>query len=151
MEARQYPAHGARVVYQRQQIGARTHFAGREPQRRSFQTGRDEKFLHGALVLEVLLGRAALDLEQRRLSDEQMPGVDNCAHLSKEEGEQQRSNMGTVDIGVGHDDDFVIARFVRVEFFAPDAAANRGDQGADFGRGQHAVKACSFHVQNLAT
>jgi hypothetical protein len=44
-------------------------------------------------------------------------------HLPIEEGQQQRADVRTVDVGVGHDDDAVIAQLVDVEFVLADAAA----------------------------
>ena len=57
--------------------------------------------------------------------------------------------MGAVHIGVGHDDDLVIAQFFQVEL-RPDAGAQRLDQRADFAAGQHPVKPGALHVQDLA-
>src|SRR5258707_2110601 len=58
--------------------------------------------------------------------------------------------MAAVDIGVGHDDDAVIARLRRLEILAADAGAERLDQGADLGRGQHLVEAGALDVEDLA-
>src|SRR5437660_4160187 len=58
--------------------------------------------------------------------------------------------MATVDIGVGHDDDAVIARLRRLEILAADTGAERLDQGADLGRGQHFVKAGALDIEDLA-
>ena len=58
--------------------------------------------------------------------------------------------MGAVHVGVGHDDDLVIAQLVGIEFLAADAGAERRDQRGDFGAPQHLVEARAFHVQNLA-
>src|SRR3546814_2133311 len=60
-----------------------------------------------------------------------MPVLDDLGHLAIEEGEQQRADVRAVDVGVGHDDDLVIAQFCKVEFVA-DAGAERLDQRADF-------------------
>ena len=49
-----------------------------------------------------------------------------------------------------HDDDAVIAQFVDIEIVAADAAAQRGDQRADFGRAEHLVEARLLDVQDLA-
>ena len=38
--------------------------------------------------------------------------------------------MGAVDVGVGHDDDAVVAQFVDVEVVGADAGAEGGDQVA---------------------
>src|SRR5256885_16990199 len=58
--------------------------------------------------------------------------------------------MATVDIRVGHDDDAVIARLRRLETLAADTGAERLDQGADLGRGQHFVKAGALDIEDLA-
>src|SRR6266480_8018170 len=58
--------------------------------------------------------------------------------------------MAAVDIGVGHDDDAVIARLVGVEILAADAGAERLDQGPDLGRRQHLVEAGALDIEDLA-
>ena len=40
--------------------------------------------------------------------------------------------MRAIDVGIGHDDDLVIAQLVEVELIAANAGAHRGDQRADF-------------------
>ena len=72
------------------------------------------------------------------------------AHLPVEEGQQQRADMGAVDVGVGHDDDLVVAQLVGGEFVGADAGAERGDQRADLLRRQHLVHARAFDVEDLA-
>ncbi|GIR10332.1 MAG: hypothetical protein CM15mP21_5940 [Hyphomicrobiales bacterium] len=39
--------------------------------------------------------------------------------------------MRAINIGIGHDDDFVIAQFFDIEIFAANARAERGNQRAD--------------------
>jgi hypothetical protein len=56
----------------------------------------------------------------------------------------------TVDVGVGHDDDAVVAQLVRIEFVLADAAAERRDQRADLGRRDHFIESCFFHIEDLA-
>ena len=58
--------------------------------------------------------------------------------------------MGAVDVGVGHDDDLVVAQFLDVEIVAADAGAHRLDEGADLLGGEHAVEAGALDVQDLA-
>ncbi len=79
----------------------------------------------------------------------EMAAVDDLAHLAIEEGQQQGADVGAVDVGVGHDDDLVVAQLVGVELFA-DAGAERGDQGADLLARQHLVHAHALDVQDLA-
>ena len=95
------------------------------------EPGLDQVVLERALVLEILLGLAAVDLVERRLRD-----IDMAARRSaRASGGRRRSaaacGYGAVDVGVGHDDDLVVAQLVEVEFLAADAGAQRGDQGAD--------------------
>src|SRR5690349_4944922 len=58
--------------------------------------------------------------------------------------------MAPVDIGVGHDDDAVIARLLCLEILAANTGAERLDQRADLGRGQHFVKARALDIEDLA-
>ena len=58
--------------------------------------------------------------------------------------------MGAVHIGVGHDDDAVVAKLVGVEVVPPDAAAERRDQCANLGGSQHLVETRFLDVQDLA-
>ena len=84
------------------------------------------------LVLEVDLAAALGDFVERRLGDEQVAGcLMMSGSLAVEEGQQQRADVGAVDVGVGHDDDLVVAQLVEVELVA-DAGAHCLDQGADF-------------------
>jgi len=58
--------------------------------------------------------------------------------------------MRAVDIGVGHDDDLVVAQFLDIEFVAANAGAERGDQRADFLAAQHAVETGAFDIEDFA-
>ena len=73
-----------------------------------------------------------LDLVQRRLSDVDVAALDQLGHLAVEEGEQQGADVGAVDVGIGHDDDAVIAQLIGVVIVLADAGAERGDQRSDF-------------------
>ena len=44
-----------------------------------------------------------------------MAPVDERAHEPEEEGEQQSADVGAVHIGIGHDDDFVVAQLFQVK------------------------------------
>ena len=91
----------------------------------------DQIAVERIVVLEVNLAAAFGDLVERRLGDEQVAGADDVGHLAVEEGQQQGADMRAIDIGVGHDDDLVIAQLFEVELVA-DAGAHRLDQRADF-------------------
>ena len=131
VQAGQQASHGARLLDQSPQIRAGAHLAAGELQRRALEAGLDQVVVERPLVLQVLLGLAALDLEQRRLGDEEIAVLDHLPHLAEEEGEQQRADVRAVHVRVGHDDDLVVAKLLDVEIVAPDAGAERGDQRAD--------------------
>src|SRR5271163_4963725 len=58
--------------------------------------------------------------------------------------------MRTVDIGVGHQNDFAVADFRRIEIFFGDAGAERGDHRSDLFVSEHLVIARFFHVENFS-
>ena len=62
-----------------------------------------------ALVLDVLLELALLDLEQRRLRNVHVSALDQLRHVAEEESEQQRADVRAVHVGVGHQDDLAVA------------------------------------------
>src|SRR6185437_5092046 len=134
----------------RLQIATGAFFAGSKPQHGLLDPGGDQIVLQRALVLEILLGLAAVDLIERKLRDVDVAAFDQLFHLPEEEGQQQRANVGAVHVRVGHDDDLVIAQLVGIELVAPDAGAERRDQRADLLARQHLVEARALDVQNLA-
>ena len=144
-------AHGQRFLDDAAKIGAGTFRAVRQNERGVLQAGIDEIVLQRLPVLEVLLRGTALHLVEWRLGDVEVPALDHLRHLPVEEGEQQRANMGAVDVGVGHDDDLVVAQLVDVEFLAADAGAQGRDKGSDLGGTQHLVEAGALDVEDLAT
>ena len=58
------------------------------------------------------------------------PASISSRHLAVEEGEHQGADVGAVDVGVGHQDDLVVAGVLEVELLA-DAGPDRGDQRLD--------------------
>src|SRR3546814_13840155 len=78
-----------------------------------------------------------------------MAVLDDLGHLAIEEGQEQRADMRAVDVGVGHDDDLVIAQLVDREFVA-DAGAERLDQRSHLLRRDDAVEVRALDVQYLA-
>ncbi len=90
-----------------------------------------------------------LDDKQGRLSDVDMATGDEFGHLAEEEGEEEGADVAAVHIGVGHDDDFLIAEFGGIEVVA-DAAAQGLDEDADFFKAQDFVEAGFFDVDDFA-
>ena len=113
--------------------------------------GRDAHHLAEELrvVLDVGFLATALDAIQRRLRDEHVALVDQVAHLPEEERQQQGADVGAVHVGVGHQDDLVVAQLRKVEVFR-DASAEGRDHGADLLVRQHLVVARLLDVQDLA-
>src|SRR3546814_11625667 len=89
------------------------------------------------------------DLE-RRLGNVEMAALDQLRHLPEEEGEQERADVAAVHIGVGHDDDLVVAQLIDVELVATDAGAERRYQSTDLLRRQHLVEARPPDIQDFA-
>ena len=102
------------------QILAGANFAGAELKRDILEALDDQIFLQRLLVLQILRRLAARHLIERRLGDIEMAALDQFRHLPEEEGQQQRADMGAVDVGVRHDDDLVIAQLVGVELVLAD-------------------------------
>ena len=125
-------------------------FAVGGDQRRAFDGVVRQVHVERRVVLQVQLVLALLDLVQRRQADVDVAALDQLRHLPIEERQQQRADVRAVDVGVGHQDDAVVAQLVRVVFVLADAGAERGDQRADFRAAEHAVEARAFHVEDLA-
>ena len=90
-----------------------------------------------------------LDAEQRRLGDVDVAALHQLEHLPVEEREEQRADVRAVDVGIGHDDDLVVAALGEVLVFA-DAGADGGDHAADFVVGEDFVFARLVGVDDLA-
>ncbi len=125
-----------------------TGIAQRHAQQEGVQRGR---------VLQVQLFLAGLHFVQRRLGNIDVAALDQFGHLAVEEGQQQGADVRAVHVGVGHDDDAVVAQLGDVEVVAagaPPGLADAGAQGRDqrenFIAGQQLFVAGLFHVQNLA-
>ncbi len=103
-----------------------------------------------AVVVDVVLLLLALDLVERRLGDVDVAALDQLRHLPVEERQQQRADVRAVHVGIGHDDDLVVAHLGDVELVGPDARADRRDHRADFLVVEHLVEARLLHVEHLA-
>src|SRR4051794_10655590 len=79
-----------------------------------------------------------------------MPAIDHFAHVAEEEREDQRADVRAVDVGVGHDDDLVVAEFGDIEIAGADTGTEGRDHQADFLGGQHLVETRALDVEDLA-
>ena len=122
----------------------------RHVQPRSFEARLQEVGVHLVVVLEVALLAAFADLVERRQGDEDMPRVNQLRHVPEEKRQQQRPDVGSVDIRVGHDDHAVVAELLELEVAPTDAAPERGHERAHLRRRQHLVEARLLDVEDLA-
>ena len=67
------------------------------------------------IVAGVFRERARLNAVKRRQGQIQTPLTDQVRHGAIEEGDQQGGNVRTVHVGVGHDDDTLIAQVIDAE------------------------------------
>ena len=109
----------------------------------------DDVLLEGAIVLEVDLFLAGLDLVEWRLRDIEVATLDDVGEVPEEECQQQGADVRTVDVGVGHHDDPMVAESAGVELIA-DRGPERRDQRSDLVVLQHLVEPRLLDVQNLA-
>ena len=79
-----------------------------------------------------------------------MSALDDVLHLPIEECEDQRADVRAVDVGVGHDDDLVIAQLADIEIVDADSGAERGDHQPDFLGRKHLVEARLLDVENFS-
>ena len=84
------------------------------------------------VVFHINFASSLCDFIQRRLSDEEMTVLNNLWHLPVEKCQQQRADMRTIDVSVGHDDDFVVAQLLDIEVFATNARSHRLNERANF-------------------
>src|SRR5690606_30900363 len=84
-----------------------------------------------------------------RLRDIQVPTVDDLWKVPVEERQQQSTDVGTVDVGVRHDDDTVVAELVDVVGVADTRSEGR-DQRDDLLAREHLVKTSFLDVEDLA-
>ena len=74
-------------------------------------------------VFEIALLFAVFGFVQRRLGDVDVAAFDQLGHLAVEEGQEQGADVRAVHVGIGHDDDAVVAQFFGIEFFFADPRA----------------------------
>jgi hypothetical protein len=94
-------------------------------------------------------GLAPGELEQGRHGGVHIALFNKGPHEAEEEGEQQGADVGTVHVGIGHDDDLVIAQLVQVEV-VPDARAQSGDDRGQLIVAVYLVRPGLLHVKHLA-
>lgn len=92
----------------------------------------DQIIFHCAFVFQINIRIAAARAIQRRLRDINISPFDQFGHLAEKERQQKRADMRSVNVRIGHDNDFMIPAFVRVKIIAADSGAERRNHRADF-------------------
>src|SRR5213082_1389548 len=103
-----------------------------------------------ALVADVFLALPALHAVERRLRDENVLAVNQLFHVPEEKCQQQRADVRTVHVRVGHQNNLVIAQLAGVKIVLADAGTQRGDDGANFFVAQHLVVARFLNVEDFS-
>src|SRR5262245_17999296 len=110
----------------------------------------EQELLHLALAHEVALDAPLLDLEERRLGDEQVARLDHLHHVAEEERQEQRADVRTIHVGIRHQDDLVVSELPDLELLGAYARAERGDQQANFLVREHLVVTRLLGVDDLS-
>ena len=70
--------------------------------------------------------------------------------MAVEEGQEQRPDMGSIHIGIRHDDDAMIAEFLDIVVFFADARAQCRDENPDLFVGQHLIETSLLDIEDLS-
>ena len=122
---------------------------GRE-KRRILQPAVDEIILKRPLILQIRARFPPRHFVERRLRDIDVPLLHQLRHLPVEERQQKCANVRAVHVGVGHDDDLVIAQLRQIEVVA-NASSQRADDVRHLLRRQHLVDAGPLHVEDFTS
>ncbi|GAB1413385.1 hypothetical protein MASR1M97_21210 [Candidatus Desulfobacillus denitrificans] len=110
-----------------------------------------EMLVQLVVILDVTLALAVLDLVERRLGNVNMAALDQFGHLPVEKSQQQCADVCAVDIRVGHDDNAVVAEFLRLVILSFTYARSKcRDQRCYFLRRDKLVEARLLDVEDLA-
>ena len=107
------------------------------------------------LVCPAILFRLAFGAKVKgRSGDVQATLLDNLREVAEEKRHNQRVNVRTIDVGIGHDDNLLVAQLVNVRFFAvftvhAETDAQRLDDIVYFVALECLVPHGLFHIQNL--
>ena len=107
------------------------------------------------LVVPAVLLRCALRAQvQRSHSDVEVTLLNHFLHVAEEQRHDQRGDMRTIDIGIRHDDYFVVADLAQVQclrvVFRAESDAQSGEDVTHLFALEHLVLHRFLHVQDLS-
>src|SRR5918995_1655565 len=108
-----------------------------------------QDLLQFPVVVDVIILALVRNLVEWRLRYVHVSGLDQLGHVPEQERQDQRSNMASVHVGVGHDHDLVVAGLLDVEGL-PHAGAYSGDHGLYLDVGEDLVHVGLLDVEYLA-
>src|SRR5215208_284209 len=108
-----------------------------------------QRLLQLPVVVDVVVLALVRDLVERRLRYVHVAGLDQLLHVPVQEGQHQRTDMTPVHVGVGHDDDLVVAGLPYVEGL-PHSGAYGADHGLYLDVGEDLVDVGLLDVEDLA-
>src|SRR5260370_28537652 len=88
------------------------------------------------------------DFVERWLRHVQVALLDDIREIAEEESEQESPDVASVNIGIGHRHDLVVAKLVDVEVVT-DPGTHRGDEVADLLAGKDLVQAGFLDAADL--
>ena len=107
-----------------------------------------DQFFKLSIGIEVTHHFALTHTVQWWLRDVHITGIQNWTQVTVNQRQQQCPNVRAVDIGIGHDNQLVVAGLANVKVLT-EAGAHGREQRPDFFVGQNAFHAGLFNVQNL--
>ena len=75
---------------------------------------------------------------------------DQLRHKPIDEGQQKSTDMRTIYIGIGHQNDFIVTKLRNIEIFM-NAGTKRCDHCFDLGVSIDFIQSCLFYIQDLTT
>src|SRR5690349_15362507 len=70
--------------------------------------------------------------------------------MTEEEGQKQRADMRTVNVGIRHENDFAVTQLGGIKIILADSATERSNHGTNFFVAKHLVIPRLLHVQDLS-
>ncbi len=111
----------------------------------------EDEGLQGLVVEKIALLLLEGDLVEGGLGDVDVGAVDEEIHVAEEEGEEEGADVGTVHVGVGHDDDLVVPEVLEGELLGAETASDGGDQGPNLVVGDELLHPLALlHIQDLS-